>query len=83
MKCWFFNRYFERKVMSALDDLKVAADKISADIDTRLAALTAELAAKDATIADLNTQLAAFQADATAIAAVTAELTTADAKLTG
>lgn len=74
--------------MASLDKLTVIANKISADVDTRLAADAQALAdkdttiaARDATIVDLNAQLAAFQNDAATIDAVTAVLSAADDKL--
>jgi hypothetical protein len=66
-----------RNLMATIADLSTIADKISADLDTKLAA-------KDAQIADLTTKLAAAEANATdpaAIQAVADKMTAIDAKL--
>ena len=67
--------------MSAISDLQTSVDKIVSDIDTKLAADAAALAAAAAQVADLTSQLAAFQGDADAAAAMKAKLDAADAKL--
>ena len=81
IRFWLFRPILcalERHIMSALSDL---ANKISADIDAKMAAVREKEAADAATIANLQGQLAALQAsDAdTQVALVT--LQAADAKL--
>lgn len=73
-----------RNIMATLADIKTIADKISADIDTKLAAEAAKVAAAQAQVATLTTELAAAQANAVdpvAAQAIVDGLTAADAKL--
>lgn len=68
----------ERHIMSALSDL---ANKISAGIDAKMAAVREKEAADAATIANLQSQLAAMDTAAADTQSALVTLQAADAKL--
>jgi hypothetical protein len=80
LRYWLSCRH-QGNIMADLTQLAAISAKIAADIDTKLAADQAALAAKDATIADLTAQLAAANTDQAGVDAAVASLTSADAKL--
>lgn len=81
IRSWLFRPILcalERHIMSALSDL---ANKISADIDAKMAAVREKESSDAAMIASLQNQLAALQADDADTQAALATLQAAEAKL--